>query len=76
MRNFMYLVAILVTLPIPLISAIILLFWIGGTQWAKKTRDEHVAKEALLDRVSKDYAEQDAIAKQNEVPFWRANKEQ
>lgn len=74
MRNVMYGVAVLVTLPIPLISAVIVLFWIMGSDWAKKARDEEVAKQAVLDRVSKDYAEQDAIAKQNEVPFWRANK--
>lgn len=74
MRNVKYGVAVLVTLPIPLISAVIVLFWIMGSDWAKKARDEEVAKQAVLDRVSKDYAEQDAIAKQNEVPFWRANK--
>lgn len=74
MRNVMYGVAVLVTLPIPIISVVILMVWIDGTKWAKKTHDDHVAKEVLLNRVSKDYAEQDAIAKQNEVPFWRANK--
>ena len=74
MRNVMYGVAVLVTLPIPLISAVIFMVWIMGSDWANKARDEEVAKEALLNRVSKEYAEQDAIAKQNEVPFWRANK--
>jgi len=75
MKNFMFFMGIVITIPVPLISAVILLVWVSQSDWMRKETEVRERNEVLMDRVAKDYAEKDAEKKANEVPFWRAREE-
>lgn len=61
MKNVLWFLAVIVTLPVPLVSAVLLIVWYYNSDMAKNMRAQRERDSALMDRLSEDYSKKDSV---------------
>ena len=61
MKNVLWFLAVIVTLPVPLVSAVLLIVWYYNSDMAKNMRAKRERDSALMDRLSEDYSKKDSV---------------